>query len=398
MARLEFSCDVERHELYAHATDVLILLLTLLAGMAHAQDLAKGVVERKLENGLTVLIYRRPQAPVVAINMRFKVGGVDEASGLTGIAHLLEHMLFKGTRTVGTNNWEAERKVIEQLERVGAELDGEREKGERADSAKVERLTAELKKLQEEQARYIVKDEMDLIYSTAGGTGLNASTSADFTTYVVSLPSNKLELWMAMELDRMRTPVLREFYIERDNVLEERRQRVDSQPGGSLYEAFIATAFAAHPYRNPVIGWPSDIAGLPLDAVKQFLETYYAPNNAVVAIVGDVEPDRVMGWMQRYFGDIPPRKIPPRRVTREPKQEGERRVNVKFDAQPELMIGYPKPAPPSKADYVFDLISVILQPGSQLPLQPRAGGEEADRDRRGREQRRAGRAVTTSSL
>lgn len=342
---------------------LLPLLLALVAGAAGAQDLAKGVVERKLDNGLKVLIYRRPQAPVVAINMRFKVGGVDETTGLTGIAHLLEHMLFKGTRTVGTSDWEAERKVIEQLERVGGELDAEREKGDAADKAKVERLTVELKRLQEEQARYIVKDEMDLLYSTAGGVGLNASTSADFTTYVVSIPSNKLELWMAIESDRMRSPVLREFYIERDNVLEERRQRVDSQPGGSLYEAFIAMAFSAHPYRNPIIGWPSDIAGLPLGAVKQFLETYYAPNNAVVSFVGDVDPDQVMRWMQKYFGDIPARTLPPRRVTREPKPSGERRVNVQFDAQPELMIGYLKPAPPSKADYAFDLISIILTQG-----------------------------------
>jgi predicted Zn-dependent peptidase len=341
----------------------LILILALGATTACAQDLAKGVIERKLDNGLTVLMYRRPQAPVVAVNMRFRVGGVDETNGLTGIAHLLEHMLFKGTRTVGTNDWEAERRVMEQLERVGAELDAEREKGEGADRAKVERLTAELKRLQEEQAKYIVKDEMDLIYSTAGGVGLNASTGADFTTYVVSLPSNKLELWMALESDRMRNPVLREFYIERDNVLEERRQRVDSQPDGALYETFLATAYAAHPYRNPVIGWPSDIAGLPLAAVKQFLETYYAPNNAVLAIVGEINPDQVMTWLKRYFGDIPARTQPPRRITREPKQQGERRAVVQFDAQPELLMGFHKPAPPSKTDYVFDLINVILSMG-----------------------------------
>jgi predicted Zn-dependent peptidase len=341
-----------------------LLALVLLAGAASAQDLEKGLVERQLDNGLKVLMYRRPQAPVVAINMCFKVGGVDETSGLTGIAHLLEHMLFKGTRTVGTRNWEAERRVMEELERVGEALDAQRERfGDAADTAEVERLAAELKRLQEEQARYIVKDEMDLIYSTAGGVGLNASTSADFTTYVISLPSNKLELWMAMESDRMRHPVLREFYIERENVLEERRQRVDSRPGGALYEAFIATAFAAHPYRNPVIGWPSDVARLPLSAVRQFLETYYAPNNAVVALVGDLDPDQVMRWMQRYFADIPPRKIPPRRITEEPKQQGERRVNVRFDAEPELMIGFHKPAPPAKEDYVFDLISVILSQG-----------------------------------
>lgn len=347
---------------------IALWVLGLIAGVANAQDLEQKVIERTLDNGLTVLMYPRRQAPVVAINMRFKVGSVDEITGQTGIAHLLEHMLFKGTKTVGTRDWEAERKVIAELERVGAELDAERARGDRADPEKVKQLQAELARLQEEQAKYIVKDEMDLIYSVAGGVGLNASTSADFTTYVVSLPSNKLELWMAMESDRMRHPVLREFYIERDNVLEERRQRVDSRPDGVLWEAFLATAFVAHPYRNPIIGWPSDIALLPLEAVKQFLETYYAPNNAVVAFVGDIDPEQVMRWMHRYFADIPPKKIPLRRITREPERRGERRVTVLFDAQPRLMIGFHKPAPPAKDDYVLDVVNVILSEGRSSRL------------------------------
>jgi predicted Zn-dependent peptidase len=168
---------------------------------------------------------------------------------------------------------------------------------------------------------------------------------------------------MALESDRMRHPVLREFYIERDNVLEERRQRVDSDPDGTLWETFVAAAFQAHPYRNPVIGWPSDVSLLPKAAVQSFLETYYSPNNAVVAFVGDVHPDQVMSWMQRYFSDIPPKTIPRRVVTVEPEQKGERRVSVQFDAQPQLLIGFHKPAPPDHADYVLDVANVVLSEG-----------------------------------
>jgi predicted Zn-dependent peptidase len=342
---------------------VLCLVIGLGMGRATAQELASKVIERKLDNGLTILMYERHQAPVVAVNMRFKVGGVDEVTGLTGIAHLLEHMLFKGTTTLGTRDWEAERKVIAQIDQVGGELDAERDKGSKADPEKLKRLQEELKRLQEEEAKYIVKDEMDQVYSTAGGVGLNASTSNDFTTYVVSVPSNKLELWMALESDRMRHPVLREFYIERDNVLEERRQRVDSDPDGTLWETFVAAAFQAHPYRNPVIGWPSDVSLLPKAAVQSFLETYYSPNNAVVAFVGDVHPEQVMSWMQRYFADIPPKTIPRRVVTVEPEQKGERRVSVRFDAQPQLLMGFHKPAPPARADYVLDVASTVLSEG-----------------------------------
>jgi predicted Zn-dependent peptidase len=342
---------------------VLCLVFSLLTGRATAQELASKVIEHKLDNGLTILMYERHQAPVVAVNMRFKVGGVDEVTGLTGIAHLLEHMLFKGTTTLGTSNWEEERKIIEQIDRVGGDLDAERDKGPKADPEKLKRLREELKQLQEQEAKYIVKDEMDQVYSTAGGVGLNASTSSDFTTYVVSIPSNKLELWMALESDRMQHPVLREFYIERDNVLEERRMRVDSDPDGTLWENFLAAAYEAHPYRNPVIGWPSDVSLLPKAAVQSFLETYYSPNNAVVALVGDIQPDQVMTWMTRYFGSIPPKRIPRRVVTTEPEQKGERRLAIKFDAQPQLLMGFHKPAPPDRADYVLDVANVVLSEG-----------------------------------
>jgi predicted Zn-dependent peptidase len=345
-----------------------VALMLAGAGVARAQDLEKKVIERKLDNGLTVLMYERHQAPVVSLNMRFKVGSVDEVSGLTGIAHLLEHMLFKGTQKLGTRDWEAERKVIAELERVGSELDAERAKGEQADPGKVKQLQGELQRLQAEESRFIVKDELDQLYTSEGGVGLNAATSQDSTYYVVNLPSNKLELWMALESDRMRHPVLREFYIERDNVLEERRQRTDSDPDGTLWEAFLATAYRAHPYRNPIIGWPSDLPLLPLQAVRQFLDIYYAPNNAVVAFVGDIQPDQVMRWMQRYFADIPPKQIPVRRVTREPEQNGERRVVATFDAQPQLMMGYHKPGPPAKADYDLDVLNVILSEGATSRL------------------------------
>ncbi|HIE50132.1 MAG TPA: insulinase family protein [Armatimonadetes bacterium] len=341
------------------------LALVLLWGAALGQELEleEKVREHQLPNGMQILTYERHQAPVVSITMRLKVGAVDEVTGYTGTAHLLEHMLFKGTAIIGTRDYAAEKPLLEEIDRLGEELDAERAKGDKADKDKIRRLEEQLRQKQQEHQKYVIKNELDQIYSAAGGVGFNASTSKDFTTYTVSLPANKLELWMVLESDRMRNPVLREFYSEREVVLEERRQRTDTRPFGKLYETFLATAFLAHPYGVPIIGWASDIALLPKAKVKEFLHRYYAPNNAVVAFVGDFQPEQVIAWMEKYFGPIPPQNIPRRTVTREPPQMGERRVAVEFDAEPQLLIGYHKPTAPHRDDYVLDVVDAILSTG-----------------------------------
>lgn len=216
---------------------------------------------------------------------------------------------------------------------------------------------------QEQAGEWVVTNEMPQLYQRHGAVGLNASTSKDVTRYVVSLPANRLPLWAAIEADRMANPVFREFFKERAVVMEERRLRTDDNPHGLLYEAFTAAAFQAHPYGFPTIGWASDIVSLTPAATREFFRTYYGPANAVVAIVGDIKADEVLQLIERHFAGIPQNGTPPRVVTVEPPQRGERRLEVEFDAEPILVIGYHKPGIGHPDDFVFDAIDSILSEG-----------------------------------
>jgi predicted Zn-dependent peptidase len=210
-----------------------------------------------------------------------------------------------------------------------------------------------------------------MLYQRHGGVGLNASTGKDVTRYTVSLPANRLPLWAAVESDRMGNPVFREFYKERDVVLEERRLRTDDSPNGLLYEAFAAAAFEAHPYGFPTIGWASDIQSLTPAVTEAFFTTYYGPSNAVIAMVGDINPPEVIALIERTFGNIPAMTAPPRVVTVEPPQRGERRLEVEFDAEPILLLGYHKPALGHPDDFVFDVMDSILSEGQTSRLYQR---------------------------
>ncbi len=305
----------------------------------------------------------RHQSPTVAAYIRFNVGSVDEVTGKAGIAHMLEHMLFKGTKTLGTANYEKEKIILDKIDRVATALGEEKRKERKADSSKVRQLQNKLKELQAKHSKYVVSDEFSQIYSKNGGVRYNAWTSNDGTTYVIQLPSNKLELWAAIESDRMREPVLREFYKERDVVMEERRMRVENSAWGKLHEQFLAAAFTAHPYGAPIIGWASDIQNLTKKGTEVFLKTYYAPNNAIMGIVGDINPKEVIQLIEKYFGDIPSQSPPTPVLSIEPGQDGERRVEVIHNAEPQFLIGYHKPTLPDFADYVFDVIDSILSSG-----------------------------------
>lgn len=352
----------------------LLLTLNLNLDLVFASTgLIDRVIEHRLANGLTLLMVERHHAPVVSINVTFGVGGVNELTGQTGVAHLYEHMAFKGTRRLGTTNYEQERPLLDELDRLNAELEQARrevaalkDKGapeEPSLQAKVAELEARFAQLQEKAGAYVVENEIPLLYQRHGGVGMNASTGKDVTRYVVSLPSNRLPLWAAIEADRMAHPVMREFYKERAVVMEERRLRTDDSPAGLLYEAFSATAFHAHPYHAPTIGWGSDIQTLTPAVTEDFFRRYYAPNNAVIAIVGDINPPEVIDLVERTFGKIPRGPVPPSVVTVEPVQRGERRVEVEFDAEPVVLIGYHKPAIGHPDDYVFDVIEAVLSDG-----------------------------------
>jgi len=346
-----------------HLLAFIAVCFSLLYSFAFALTLEGRVKEYSLDNGMKILVLERDFTPVVSLYMRFKVGSVDEPRGGGGTAHLLEHMLFKGTESLGTKNYKEEKKILRQIDQLAEQIDAEMEKEEKADNTKIEALKERLKLLQKEHKKWVVKDEIDAIYAQNGAEGLNASTGYDLTTYKVSLPANRLELWARIESDRMSNPVFREFYSEREVVLEERRQRKETQPDGRLMEAFLAAAFVAHPYGRPIIGWESDIKRLRKKNIEQFFRNYYCPNNAVVTAVGDVNPDEFIAMIKKYFADIPSQEIIPTPVSEEPEQWGERRVEVEFEANPKLIIGYHKPALPHFDDYVFDIIDILLSGG-----------------------------------
>ncbi len=342
---------------------MLILIFVALHGLASAQNLADRVVEHTYPNGLKLLMIERHTSPTVAPYILFKAGSVDESDDSRGIAHMLEHMLFKGTKTIGTTDYEKEQVVLEEIDKIGDMLDMERAKGSNADAAKITELEEQLKTKQEAAKEWVVSGEYTEIYTQHGSTGFNAGTSVDYTIYTVELPSNKLELWAMLESDRLKNAVLRQFYVEREAVKEERRMAVDSRPGGKLYEQFMAAAFTAHPYGMPIIGWPSDIAMLNRKKAEEFFRIHYAPNNSVMVIVGDINPEETIKLIEKYFGDIPSQPLPDEVTVREPAQEGERRIDVEYDAEPQMMIGFHKPTIPHFDDYVLDMISAILSDG-----------------------------------
>jgi predicted Zn-dependent peptidase len=310
---------------------------TRSAAQVRGDDLP--VHEVRLENGLRLLVLPRPGAPTVSFVVQYAVGGIDEHLGTTGIAHVLEHMLFKGTTTIGTRDHDAELPLFRRMDAAQDTILALRG-GRSPDTLRLTALRERIRMLEDSARTFVVPNEFSLILSRNGGRGLNASTTNEATTYYVELPSNRLELWFAMEADRMTSPVFREFYTERDVVMEERRTRIDTNPDGILQEQHLATAFTMHPYGVPVAGYMSDLENLTRPRVEEYFRRYYGPNNAVVAIVGDVDPERVETLARTYLEGIPQREEPPPVLAVEPPQRGERRIEVEFDAQSRLRMGW----------------------------------------------------------
>ena len=343
---------------------VLILIFILLvSGPGHGFDLKKKVLKEKLSNGITVLLLERHLSPTVSLYIRYRVGAVDEEKGESGAAHLLEHMMFKGTTSIGSNDYEAEKKLLDEIEKTGQRLDLEKQKGKNGDSRILEHLSAKLKALQNEHKSYFIPNEIDRLYTENGGLDMNASTGQDFTAYHVSLPANKIELWARIESDRLLHPVFREFYTERDVVMEERRQRVETDPDGKLYEEFMNAAYRTHPYGRPIVGWTDDLMNLSPNALRKIMQRYKAPQNIVIAVVGDIKPETTLPLIEKYFGKIPAGEQADSAIAAEPQQMEERRIDVKFDANPSMIIGFHKPNTPSKDDYVFDVLEAVLTKG-----------------------------------
>jgi len=242
------------------------------------------IKEIRLDNGLRIFVLERTASPTFAGYYQFGVGGASDPKGRTGIAHLLEHMMFKGTKNVGTLDPSAEAPLMKRLSDLWHQLDGELDRSEnpfqKPDPAKIEALKKEIEKVSEDQKRLIVKNEFDELMTRAGGVSENASTGNDTTNYFIQLPSNQLELWFRLESDRILHPVFREFWSERDVVHEERRMRTENQAEGLADEQLDALVFMAHPYRNPVVGWPRDVARLKQEDALAYFRTYYSPRTA----------------------------------------------------------------------------------------------------------------------
>jgi predicted Zn-dependent peptidase len=346
---------------------LLGVFLVGFAVLARAQDVAsfeKRTTVKVLDNGLTVVISERHEAPVFSFFTHVDVGADREYPGITGLAHMFEHMAFKGTDKIGTTNWPAEKVALAKVEVAYAAYDRERRREFGRDDAKV----AELKKAWEaamaEAQKYVVPHAFDTIVEENGGVGLNAFTDSEETCYFYSFPSNRLELWAYLESERFLHPVMREFYKERDVVYEERRMRTDSSPNGRLFEQFLGAAFIAHPYGRPVVGWPSDLRTFSATDAQKFFDKYYVPADIVVAVVGDVKTSEVLPIVEEYFGRLPKRPKPEPLATVEPPQRSEREVVVYDTAQPLYIEGYHKPsARDSKEEPVFDALQDLMSNG-----------------------------------
>lgn len=321
------------------------------------------VVKYVLPNGMTFLLLRRDGAPTVAFFTQFRAGGVDEWTGISGTAHLFEHMLFKGTPTLGTRDYAAEQRIFPRVDAVADSLTQEFRKGDAADSATLARLRDRLHQLEDSARQYVVSNELDRVLTRNGAINLNASTFNDGTNYFFMLPSNRAELWFALESDRIKNPVLREFYSERDVVMEERRLRVETQPFGLLREEFLQAAFRAHPYGRPVVGVASEIQTVSRGAALEYFRRFYGPNNSVVAIVGDIDTTQVKRWIDQYFTTIPAGEPHRPVVTQEPPQRGERRIEVEYDANPQVMIGYHVPESINPDSRALSVMASLLTGG-----------------------------------
>ena len=346
----------------AYVLAFVFLLCLPLAG----QDLPsfeKRITVKKLPNGLTLMVMERHEAPVFSAYTFVDAGSVQDPIGATGLAHMFEHMAFKGTSKIGTRNWPAEKVALTKVEAAYSAYQQEREKRVGRDEKKVAQLEKAWQDAIKEADQYVIRNQYTEIIEQNGGEGLNASTDYDETVYYYSFPSNRLELYAYLESERFFDPVMREFYKERDVVYEERRMSTDSNPIGRLLEQFLAQAFIAHPYHRPTIGWPSDLRRFSATDAERFFRRYYVPPNMVVAVVGDVKTADVLAAFTKYFGRLPKAPPPVEDPTIEPPQQSERRVVLRDQSQPIYIEGYHRPDFTDPDDPIFDAIADILSNG-----------------------------------
>jgi predicted Zn-dependent peptidase len=333
----------------------VFVCLTLVLWVANLFAQNVPVQEFILNNGMTLMMVPRKGDPNIAAGWIAKVGSVNERPGITGMSHLFEHMMFKGTHVIGTSNIKEDLKLLDEMDALKTEIRKEervlverQRLGEIQDiadpknrSPRNQELLGQLEQLGNSEKGLLVKDEFTRIYTTAGASGMNAQTNEDFTVYFINIPANKLELWFWMESDRLSSPVFREFYSERDVVREERRLRTESTPTGKFQEQFESMFWQSSPYGWPVVGWPSDLNGITREEAKAYFDMNYAPNNISACLVGDFEPSEAVELAKRYLGRLKRGPKDPEPVrTREVQQFAEARMNAFAETNPEAVIRY----------------------------------------------------------
>jgi predicted Zn-dependent peptidase len=336
-----------------------------MPGLAQ-QELArfeKIVTVKVLPNGLTVLLINRPEAPVFSYFTLVDAGDANDPTGQSGLAHMFEHLAFKGTEDIGTTNWPKEKVALKKVEETYAAYDREYRKRVGQDPAKLKQLREEFEAAKKDAQQYVVPNQFTEIAEENGATGINASTGLDSTEYFWSMPANRLQLWAYMESDRIAHPVPREFYKERDVVMEERRMRIDSNPIGRMVEQFLATAYVAHPYGRPGVGWESELSQIDATEAEVFHQKYYTPANMVIAVAGDVKASTAMPVLEKYFDRIPAGPKPEPMATVEPPQNSEKSVIIRETTQPFYLEGYHRGDYLDPDDQVYDAISDILSNG-----------------------------------
>ncbi len=318
------------------------------------------ISEFTLDNGMKFIVMERHQAPVISFMTYVKAGSADEEEGKTGAAHYLEHLAFKGTSRIGTTDYEAEHVWLGRLDDLfeqikQAEMDG--------DAAALEELTEQFEEAKMQASQYVIQNQYGQIVDQAGGVGLNATTSADETRYFYSFPSNKLELWLSVESERFLEPVFREFFEEKEVILEERRMRIDNSPVGTMIEQFLATTFPSHPYGRPIIGYEEDLQAMTRQDVRDFFESYYTPDNMICAVVGDVDLQQVKELAERYFGRFTARSRAVTQVASEPVQTAPREITLTLPTQPWYFEGYRVPSVRDADHLTYQMMGAILVGG-----------------------------------
>jgi len=355
---------------------ILILLLVSAGLWAALQEVEKNVSFFTLSNGLKVIVYEDHMSPVFSAVTYANVGSVDEVVGITGLAHIFEHMAFKGTSTIGTKDYEKEKAAMEKEEAAFVALKAEKARGYLADAAKIKQYEETMQAAQDEAKQYVVSNEFSQIVEREGAEGLNANTNFDQTQYLYSFPSNKLELWAYMESERFLDPVLREFHTEKKVIAEERRMGVESQPVGRMMEEFLGLAYKAHPYGVDVVGHMSDILNMSRDQAIKFFRDHYTSENMVLSLAGDVYPDQAKILLEKYFGRLPRRPAPAPVTTVEPPQLGERSEVIKDPSQPILIMGFHKGSFNDPDNPVFSAITDVMGTGRTSRLYKRLVRDE----------------------